>query len=101
MKARSGNFNFSETAPTKVSDMKEGEMIATSDGIYARVGNQVLFESWGVEYIPLSPLQECGVFYEPFLGTGRIPPNGSQWIESDTPGIIAVDNNRFDSGNGS
>lgn len=41
MKARSGNFNFSETTPTKVSEMKEGEWRLTDSGIYARVGSEV------------------------------------------------------------
>lgn len=45
MRARSGNFNFSKDAPTKVSDMKEGEWRLGENGLYGRVGNQILYQS--------------------------------------------------------
>ncbi len=34
------------TVPTQVSDMKDGEVRLHINGIYARVGNQITFESW-------------------------------------------------------
>ena len=40
--------------PADVSDMKDGEVRTTTSGIYARVGNQVLFESWDAVYLTTS-----------------------------------------------
>ena len=45
MRAKGHNINFNESAPTKVSDMKDGEVLTTSDGVYGRVGSQVLFSA--------------------------------------------------------
>jgi hypothetical protein len=47
MRVISGNINFSDSAPLTVEEMKDGEVWATTDGLYARVGNQVLFQSMG------------------------------------------------------
>lgn len=52
MRVKGHNINFNESAPTKVSDMKEGEIRVTVDGIYARIGNQILYES-GLGVLPL------------------------------------------------
>ena len=57
MRVKGHNINFNASAPTKVSDMREGEIRITTDGIYARVGNQVLYES-GLGLLPL--LLTCG-----------------------------------------
>lgn len=43
MRIRGKDINFSQSVPTKVSDMKNGEIRVTSDGYYARVGNQILY----------------------------------------------------------
>jgi hypothetical protein len=37
--------------PTVVSDMKEGEVRFTTGGMYARVGDQILFESWDAVFL--------------------------------------------------
>ena len=49
----------------------------------------------GVPASPEPPLV-CGVLYEPFTGTGFVPPNPALWIELDVPGILGVDNNRLE-----
>jgi len=45
-KVRSKNINFSKTAPTVVEEMKDGEWRLTDNGLYARVGNQILTKGW-------------------------------------------------------
>lgn len=40
--------------PTQVSDMKDGEVRLTTGGMYARVGDQVLFESWDAVFLTTS-----------------------------------------------
>jgi hypothetical protein len=52
MKVLPKSINFSKTAPTSVEEMKDGEMRITEDGVYARVGHQVLLGSWDVHYLP-------------------------------------------------
>ncbi len=37
--------------PVAVSDLKDGEVRLHTDGIYARVGNQVLLDSWTGIYL--------------------------------------------------
>jgi len=51
---RSRQVKLDGTAPTDVSDMKDGEVRLTTAGMYARVGNQVLFESWDAIYLTTS-----------------------------------------------
>ena len=46
MKVRSKDFNFSKATPTKVSDMKNGEWRLGENGLYGRVGNQILTKEW-------------------------------------------------------
>lgn len=53
MRVKGKNINFSKTAPTKVSDMEEGEIRVTADGIYGRVGNQVLNAIGMYQILPL------------------------------------------------
>ena len=58
MKVLPRHINFSETAPASVEEMKDGEMRATPDGVYARVGNQVL----SMLYSRILPVVfDCGV----------------------------------------
>jgi hypothetical protein len=45
MRVRSKDMNLYKDAPTKVSDMKEGEWRLGEDGIYGRVGDQILYQS--------------------------------------------------------
>ncbi len=40
--------------PAQVSDLKDGEVRLHINGIYARVGDQVLFESWDAEFLTTS-----------------------------------------------
>ncbi len=40
--------------PVEVSDLKDGEVRLHVDGMYARVGDQVLFESWDAVYLTTS-----------------------------------------------
>jgi hypothetical protein len=40
--------------PLAVSDLKDGEVRLTVEGLYARVGNQILKESWDVLYLTTS-----------------------------------------------
>ena len=40
--------------PAQVSDLKDGEVRLTTSGMYARVGDQVLFESWDAVYLTTS-----------------------------------------------
>ncbi len=42
------------TTPAQVSDLKDGEVRLTTGGMYARVGNQILFESWDAVYLTTS-----------------------------------------------
>ncbi len=45
MKVLPKSINFSETEPASVEELKDGEMIMTSDGLYARVGDQILLKA--------------------------------------------------------
>ncbi len=45
-KPRSRHVKLDEAVPTKVSDMKDGELRISLTGIYGRVGNQILFADW-------------------------------------------------------
>ncbi len=64
MKVLPRHINFSKTAPTSVEEMKDGEMRCTPDGLYARVGDQVL----NMIYSRILPvIFDCGVtggYYE-------------------------------------
>ena len=40
--------------PVAVSDLKDGEVRLTTAGMYARVGDQILFESWDAVYLTTS-----------------------------------------------
>ena len=40
--------------PVSVSDLKDGEVRLTTSGMYARVGDQILFESWDAVYLTTS-----------------------------------------------
>ena len=51
---RSRQVKLDGTTPADVSDMKDGEVRLTTSGIYARVGNQVLFEGWDALYLTTS-----------------------------------------------
>lgn len=51
---RSRQVKLDGTTPAEVSDMADGEVRLTTAGIYARVGNQVLFESWDAVYLTTS-----------------------------------------------
>jgi hypothetical protein len=51
---RSRQLKLDGAVPTKISDMKDGEVRVTVGGIYSRVGNQVLFESWDAVYLTTS-----------------------------------------------
>jgi len=42
------------TTPVAVSDLKDGEVRLTTSGMYARVGDQILFESWDAVYLTTS-----------------------------------------------
>ena len=42
------------TTPAQVSDLKDGEVRLTTSGMYARVGDQILFESWDAVYLTTS-----------------------------------------------
>jgi hypothetical protein len=46
MRIRSGNVTFGDSAPTSVEEMKEGEIRITLEGIYGRVGDQILTCDW-------------------------------------------------------
>ena len=42
------------TTPVQVSDLKDGEVRLTTSGMYARVGDQILFESWDAVFLTTS-----------------------------------------------
>lgn len=53
-RVRSRQVKLDGATPVDVSDMKDGEVRLTTSGIYARVGDQVLFESWDAVYLTTS-----------------------------------------------
>ncbi len=46
------HINLKGNVPSTVEEMKAGEIRATEEGMYARVGDQVLFEGWDIHYLP-------------------------------------------------
>ena len=42
------HLDFYKNPPLTVNDMKDGEMRMDENGLYARIGNQVLMFAWGV-----------------------------------------------------
>ena len=46
MRVRNDNVKFDTSEPTTVEEMKDGELRSGEDGLFGRVGNQVLVKNW-------------------------------------------------------
>ncbi len=84
MKVLPKNINFSKTAPASVEEMKDGEMMMTSDGLYARVGNQILLKN-----IAEAVTGIIGAFLDIGPGEGHIlraarESFGATWVDIGT-----------------
>ncbi len=75
-RCRGRQVNFSKTAPTKVSDMKDGEMRVTPVGVYARIGDQILY-SFADVLLPY--FLDCGVTGNYFELHQRSQLDTDQW----------------------
>ena len=69
-------------APTKVSDMKEGEMRSDATSLYGRVGNQILHKDWVAQ--ELSTVKCTGAVDDDDFATISFP-----WSENDANNIAA------------
>lgn len=79
MKVLSRHIDLNKTAPTSVEEMKDGEMIMTSDGLYARVGDQVLSKT-----LPDWAHAIAGIYVYNVSDQGHIihTQDGSNWTGS-------------------
>ncbi len=80
MKVLPKNINFSKTAPISVEELKDGEMVMASDGLYARVGDQILFKllEYGASAV-------AGLYISSPGDEGHVArsfPKGEDWIDS-------------------
>ncbi len=81
MKVLPKGINFSETAPASVEEMKDGEMMTTPDGLYARVGNQILLKN-----LPEAVTGIIGTYFDIGAGEGHIlraarESFGATWVD--------------------
>ncbi len=80
-RVRSRQLKLDSTTPVKVSDMKDGEMLMTSDGLYARVGDQVLQKN-----LPAAVTGIIGTYFDIGPGEGHILRSakeslGATWVD--------------------
>ncbi len=79
MKVLPKNINFSKTAPVSVEELKDGEMLMTSDGFYARVGDQILSKA-----LPNWAHAIAGLYVYDSIDQGHIihTQDGTNWTGS-------------------